>query len=597
LFVPYDDFYYTASPSPVSESSVPALSGAPSPVQVSALSAAPSPVQVQSDATTASTSEITPAPVDSSQVTLQRTGLNHSSTLEEETTGSEMVSTPLSIPGSSNAEATEANQTDLQGAEGEASTRASVTVRKPRLGVLPHFQRKIYPGTVELKAHSKIYLEDKDSEIFSTVQSALTPYLQQEIGKGLQAYNLEVDYSDGEDASDAGVIVTNMNVTVILSVLSEDMDGLIGINSASSTIFLRDFFKGQRLYQFLGQLRRDGVEINEISFLEEEFRSPIFADHVASVSTSGGQKASTSTPEPEKSKVGLIAAICVGMVVVGAVLFTHYGGRLPTGALRVSRKNLGELSHSIRESFSTDRLSQVGMSIRETVSRSSSSDNSSRSSTEKDGDQTRTRTWSGSLRRHPPGGIKAAALQKTPAFSKDLLNKSPSPSTDDQSFSIAGDYDVPDEYDFQATPISKVSAGKHATNRKLRTQEEAPEDEFSMPDDYNTVNEDMSFYSKNVSVKTHRKNKEMASMRSKLNGRRKGNPFDYSPSSRRGNDSTNPFASPTRSGPSSDGLMSQNGQHIDEWSVDSYTTRTTTPSRNRPSRHSPGSQLDMPPLS
>jgi hypothetical protein len=300
---------------------------------------------------------------------------------------------------------------------------------------------------------------------------------------------------------------------------------------------------------------------------------------------------SQQAPEEKKSKVGMLAALFVGMSVVGAVLFAHYKGRLPTGTV----------IDSIRGSFS--------------------SDSGSRSSVEKEVVQPRTRSWSGSFRRHPPGGIKPAAIQKDPAFSENYLSKPtlsgltpPSAGNpvvskatfDDQSYSVAGDYNIPEEYDFKPSPMPDIYSVQE-------NQREEQEDEFSMPEDYSTINEEFSLYSK--SVRTQRKNKNrdtrIRNTRSKPPGRSL-NPFDYpltsSPmtmDSSNGPSTTNTFASPARRGSNSDrASLRMTSPTLDEygdaWSVDSYSTKSPS-LQNAPYRHwnSPNrrSQLDMPPLS
>lgn len=476
----------------------------------------------------------------------------------------------------------------------EASTQTEL----PMLSA-PRVERELFPQPVQLKAHSSIHLQQHDPEFFAETTNLLTPCLKRAYTDHLQAYKLTVEYSDGPDASYAGVIITHMNIRVIISVVTDTIDALKLLTHDSASKVVHECFDGPLMYQYLGALRRQGVEINEIEFQDRPFRSPLFGNTEPSKVVSNGGN-SSSMEEPKESRSGLIATFVVGLVVVGAVLFAHRRGKIPT--IQFPSDRLGRFHSTMRAKFGNKKMGQLSQSIREKLVMSfSSSDESSRTSGDEMGSgsnqtSTRVRTWSGSFRRHPPGGVKPAALQKKPAFSKDFLK---SPRSDDHSFSVGDDYNVPDEYDFQATPMSEMYGGR---NIKAAKEPISPGDEFSMPDDYNTVVEDVSTYSKNTSI---------------LSGVQTGQPRHLQLNSLgqvasvRGQTRKHiPFVSPTRSTPSSaeDLLSPKDHAYLDEWSMNSFTTSsphaTSSADVTPPYRHwndkpkgSPGSKLAMPKLS
>jgi hypothetical protein len=459
----------------------------------------------------------------------------------------------------------------------------------------PTIERTLFPGPVHLKAHSSVDLGEKETEIFEILQFVLTPYFRQTVGPILKKYNLEVEYSPGPDTSNLGVIVTNIDLTCTMVIESASKADLEDISHEIAKGWIQDFFDGPELFGLLGDLRQNGVDVNEIVFLEDEFQSGLFSGNaVAAVTTTGSQNGLSSVQTDSKNRVGLFAALFVGVFVVSTILFVHFRGRS-------SREAMG----SIRGSLSSD-------------SESRSSAPESKSGAPEEAFETRQRTWSGSFRRHPPGGIRPAAIQTHPAFSRNFLKgrqeqgSSPSENPDhtltfhdDQSFSIAGgDYNVPEEYDFKASPIPEAQSPNGSSQRQNGLHDE----EFSMPDDYNTVNDEFSLYSQ--SVKGNRRKLRTSRSRPSPGA----NPFDYgSPSQRRGGGqpSLSPFGSPAGSSrPSPQAIALQmaspaSGPFIDEWSVDSYSTespgskKTPVPYRDWHDAPSPNqrSQLDMPPLS
>jgi hypothetical protein len=472
---------------------------------------------------------------------------------------------------------------------------------------VPKVQRELFPDAIQLKAHSPVHLQEHDPEFFAETTNFLTPCLQRTYTKHLQAYKMTVEYSDGPDATAAGVIVTHMTIKVVISVMTDTIDALKLITHDAASKTLHSCFDGPQMYDFLGSLRREGVQINEIAFLDTPFRSPVFGDNEPVAIVSNGEK-SSPMEEPKDSKAGLIATLSVGMIVVGAVLLAQHKGALP--AVQIPTDRLGHLGDSIRNTATAGkkRIGRVSKAIRGKFNQTSfGSDDAVAGEIDEGGSVSgkRVRTWSGSFRRHPEGGIRPAALQKEPAFSKDFMKDPRSPGNDNNSFSVVGDdYNVPDEYDFQATPVSEMYSGRVSSKQSpQRPASIGDETEFSMPDDYNTVNEDMSIYSRSASV--------MAGLRGSRNGdARLGRlPGNARPTSR---GRPNPFVSPTRSTPSSaSDAQSPKDGYLDEWSMNSFTTSspvaatTESSEASPPYRHwdsgkprdSPGSKLAMPRLS
>lgn len=509
-----------------------------------------------------------------------------------------------------------------QGSYVQDTTRA-----KPSLIGVPKVERELFPDDILLKAHSPVNLKDYDPELFAETTNFLTPCLQRAYTDQLQAYKLTVQYSVGPDASDAGVIVTHMTIHVVISVVTDTIDALKLITHATSSKVVHACFDGPQMYEYLGSLRRGGVQINEVAFLDTPFRSPIFGN-VAAINSNGQN--SNPVAEPEQNRVGLIVTLSVGMVVVAAAFLAHKRGKLP--GVRIPTDRLGHLGSSIRNTATVgkERLGRVSKSLRAKFHhRSFGTDkaHASESNDSSDAPSVRERSWSGSFRRHPPGGVRPAALQKQPAFSKDFLKSPKSPGN--YSISVGDDYNIPDEYDFQATPVSEMYGGRsRATNSRPPPERPTPSsagDEFSMPDDYNTVNEDQSLYSRGglTSAGGTTWQSSRGSGGPPSSGRRPG------ASARRQNPFVGGASSPTPSVPSStasDSMgflptpMRQESSPnnnadgcMDEWSMNSFTTSSphgtsssasdaavSPPYRhwdqNKP-RGSPGSKLAMPRLS
>ena len=467
----------------------------------------------------------------------------------------------------------------------------------------PLVQRELFPDVVQLKAHSSINLKQDSQAIFTQTTKFLTPCLQNAFTNNLHAYKATVEYSNGPDTSNLGVVVTYMNVNVVISVATDTIKELRSLNNKGATKAVHDCFAGPNMYQYLGSLRRQGVQVNEVAFIDTPFKSPIFANSQATNAVKSSQGNSPGRSQGKKSHVGLITSLMVGMVVIGAVFLAYRRRGFPS--VQIPTDRLGHLSSSIRNSLTKDKIGRLSRSIRRKLPYlgQNSDEHGSSTNSEDIGSSsqsgTRERTWSGSFRRHPPGSIKPAALQKKPASSKDYLK---SPRSDDNSFSISGDYNVPDEYDFQATPMSQMYGGRQSM------QQESPssgEDEFSMPEDYNTVHEDMSLYSKNASVLYG------SGFPGEMMSTPGGRSSVRAPRHSSGILPNSFVASPTLSAPSStsDLRSPKDASILNQWSMNSFTTSspaTTTDSPEEPSpyrhwddrpRGSPASKLAMPRLS
>jgi hypothetical protein len=185
----------------------------------------------------------------------------------------------------------------------------------------------------------------------------------------------------------------------------------------------------------------------------------------------------------------------------------------------------------------------------------------------------RERTWSGTFRRFPTGGIKPAAIQKKGAVSSDYLStsssgahssskshlKSVNDSTtvhDDYSFSvIGGDYNVGGDYGLSPRTPNRRS-GTAAKGSPTAGGSPSGREEFSLPETY-----DDSIHSR-----------EEASLYSKWSvphGRQMPTRDTF----------TSPLPSPRRVNPSD---LDSSPHHDDEsragWSMDSYGFSIQSPS-------------------
>lgn len=524
--------------------------------------------------------------------------------------------------------------------------------------LFPTIEHVLYAQPVLLKAHSSFDLSETDPEIFAILQAAMTPYLQTLVGHTLQAYTLEVDYSPGHEGAADDVIVTNLRVMCTLKVVSDSLKSLTMITHQQVGEWMHDFFAGEEALQLLDELRRNNINVNEIVFADQDFKSPV----VDEINGEGGSSSSSSSPndndDGKSGNAGVVIGVTMAIIFVGLVLYLHFTGRLP------SKERLGELGSSLRDSLSSgsrsgshrsestrpfvdeDGLNKEGRGGRgrriwaATIGRlysflsgNGNYDNSGDDDDEEGG--RRRRTFSGTFRRFPTGGLRPAAIQKRPAQSKDYLknadhndsndtskssisqppsssssesggdvgaghegNRKPFSSAmgggsvantmDDYSFSchkdrMGEDYDVDGDYGPSGSPRSPTC---QTSSGRLPTRYRDHGDEFSMPDDYDTVTDDhQSVYSRwSQSVMT------LSSFMPRPNGQRNSSRTKPSSSVRTGGGGSNPNASPASSprrvtpsdiaSPNEYGGPRGGGAAGDEWSLDSFTTGS--PSARRP---------------
>jgi hypothetical protein len=396
----------------------------------------------------------------------------------------------------------------------------------------PTIEHRVYSGPVLLKAHSSTDLSELDPEIFAVLQSVLTPYLQTIVGSTLKAYTLEVDYSPGEDKVAEGTIVTNIQVTCALKVVSDSIESLTAIDHTQVSEWIRDFFAGSELDTFLEALQNNNINVREVVFIDQEFKAggQVIAG-ISSGNEGGGKKPSNTQNNGGGSSTAVIA-ITLTTLAVGAVLFLHFTGRLPS---KEQMHDFGDRS--------LERMHAFGYTLRSSMHKNDRDDDlgdplEDMHKVEEGGRKQRERTWSGTFRRHPEGGIRPAAIQKKPAMSQDYLGDSsskgssssssssssrPQPKNmswkdwksqtevsavyDDYSFSVGGDCGVsnspitPSRSDRRTHPSATSPAGS---------------DEFTMPEEYDTVLEDetASLYSKwshsvNMFPRGHQQNQQV----------------------------------------------------------------------------------------
>lgn len=336
----------------------------------------------------------------------------------------------------------------------------------------PTIHHTVYSGPVHLKAHSETDLGPFDPKIFSVLQSILTPYLQEKLGAALHAYNLEVDYSPGSDTSVGRYdVVTLMEVKVTLKVISDSIESLRFVTSKQASRWIHDFFYGSDRYTLLEALEYEKLPIIDIAFVNQDFKSTFVVSEANSqgFGISRGSDRNSVKPGDSAAMIG----ITLSVLAVGMIFFMHYTGRLP------SKAKIGDFSLNARDSFSK----RVSSSMR----------NLGRKKKRRDDDGIdggrRQRTFSGTFRRFPTGGLQKAAIQKKPAKSgeylKDVASVGSSPSaalpshkgddTDDYSLShYAADYGP-------GTPSRQHSVMMPMTPVGHRS---SSDDEFSMPDSY-----------------------------------------------------------------------------------------------------------------
>ncbi len=336
----------------------------------------------------------------------------------------------------------------------------------------PTIQHVVYSGPIRIKAQSSMDLSTMDPEIFDVVQSILTPFLQQTVGDSLISYNLEIDYAPGRSGMSDNV-VTVMEVKCTFKVVSDSIESFLGTNHAAANKWLHDFFSGPARYnveQLVQALKSNDIPVNDIVFVTENF------DMGNTVSQANSQSFGTnlsSTALNNKNAPSGAAMVVITLSVLSAciLLFMHYTGRLP------SKAEIGEFSLNTRDKTinTLDSLKHRMPATFELLNRKRGRDNN-------EGGGRRRRTFSGTFRRFPTGGLKKAAIQKKPAKSQEYLGDSESTSAklsafEDYSFSkYGGDY-------APSTPSRKSSVPPMTPMSRMSG------DEFSMPSGYESVHE------------------------------------------------------------------------------------------------------------
>jgi hypothetical protein len=405
----------------------------------------------------------------------------------------------------------------------------------------PTIQHTVFSGPILLKAHSNMDLSSKDPEIFAILQSILTPYLQQTMGSTLHAYNLEVDYSPGHGKNVGKYdVVTLMEVDCTFKVISDSIESFRRIDHNQASRWIQDFFSGPELYKLVEALKSDNIPVNDIAFINQEFQTSKTVSEANSQSMKKSPVFKKNTKE--NSSGAAMVGVTLSVLIVGMLFFMHYTGRLP------SKAQIGEFSLNARDSIKQRVPSiKLGMKKRE------------RNDDEIEGGGRRRRTYSGTFRRFPVGGIRKAAIQKKPAKSEQFLGESASDASsagdildhDDYSFShYGGDYGPPTPSQQRSVPMTPVSG---------RT-----EDEFSMPSTYND-----SAHEKQGETILGKVGKTAAYLMSP--GRKQQKPYAVK--------SPIPSRAPRRVTASD--IASPND--VDSWSINSY--ETGSPSQRTPSNH------------
>ncbi|VEU35418.1 unnamed protein product [Pseudo-nitzschia multistriata] len=439
----------------------------------------------------------------------------------------------------------------------------------------PTIQHMVFSGPIHLKAHSPVDVSTMDPEIFAILQSILTPYLQETMGPTLHAYTLEVNYSPGHGKNvGKDVVETLIEVNCAFKVISDSVESFKSINHVQASRWIHDFFAGPEIYKLLEALRTDNIPVNDITFVDQAFQVS------ATVAEANSQMASGRYPvskNNEKSSNGAFIGITLSVVIVGMIFFLHHTGRLP------SKAQVGAFSLTARDSVAkhgaTARhsIAKHSKSARKSIAKCIPSSMKRKESrlgkyTDDEVEGGRRRTYSGTFRRHPPGGLQKAALQKKPARSEEYLGESASTSSssaggaarscrksssftdmleqDDYSFSnFEGDYEP--SICAPSTPSRRTYNG----------------DEASMTD---TLGYDSSAHSRSLLDKVSNTVSQAASLLSPGNSSYKQQDASRSPI---------PSSAPRRV--TAADIASPND--VDNWSIQSYQTKT--PSRRSPSNH------------
>jgi len=303
------------------------------------------------------------------------------------------------------------------------------------------------------------------------------------LGDTLNAYNLEIDYSLAHDKSvRSSDVVTSMEVTCAFKVVSDSVESFKKTDHDQAYWWIHDFFVGPEKNKLVEALGAENIPVNEITFVGQELfsgqESSLKKNVAEANSQSFGKIFVSKKSSNEKSSGGTaLLAISLSVIAVGSFFLLHFTGRLPSKATikqggRNVRNSIKEGSVSVRDSMK-HRMPSMKLGKKKRG--------------DKKGGQKR-RTFSGTFRRHPEGGIRKAAIQKKPAKSEEYLSDSASEAA---SILSSGYEDPMDDDDYTFSNYGK-DYGAPATPSRHSSIPRTPrrnDEEFSMPDDYDSNHE------------------------------------------------------------------------------------------------------------
>mmetsp|Transcript_8800 Transcript_8800/g.21067 ORF Transcript_8800/g.21067 Transcript_8800/m.21067 type:complete len:549 (+) Transcript_8800:71-1717(+) len=391
----------------------------------------------------------------------------------------------------------------------------------------PSVTRDLHPQELKLKAHSSIHLGEKQPEIFASLESVLTPYFQEILGESLVAYDLKVKYSEGEDTDVADIIVTNMLVSCILTVRSNSVEELKFHTHDHANKWFFDFFDGLNVYKFLGQLRDNDIEVGEIVFDDEEFRSPLLNGGGMGGLDIGNISLNADGSAQSGGQAGAIAGAFVGVMVVGGVLAYRYKEKIPWDKIQEksfggssATSSLGSSSEGssskrtamTRLSHGIDKSIEAGKRLSATIQKKLPSKDEVNSKLDvvksnlgpkldvaksKLGFiQERVSMYKNNIHPHgnkmpdaPDSPESAARKNRLSLLDSNPYNPFqdiPKPAPSEGTYSVGGDFGVGEEYD-ASTQRSPTISAYSGYGREIVFNNSSDVEEFSMPDDYNTV--------------------------------------------------------------------------------------------------------------
>lgn len=370
-------------------------------------------------------------------------------------------------------------------------TRNGRKLEGPTLS-FPSITRDLHPEPLELKAHSGFDLKEKEEEIFIAIEEVLTPYLKDVVPSGLIAYDLKVEYSEGEETAAAGIVITNILVTCVVTVRSDSIQSLKALTHEKANLWLIEFFDGSNIYKILGKLDDENIQINEIVFQDDEFRSPLLnggkvISGVKSDRITGGGGSGSTGKSTSSGNGGMIAGAFAGVVIVCSVLLVKYRDRLPWNEVR-------DMSFGGSDSSSGSSSGGSGSGrqfLIKTFGRKSNRNAFRRSAIDAAGRITTAGGAAGGGRRGPPMS-EVIPISANPHNPFDFGE-----SRSERTQSVGGDFDITDDYDFsKKSPsiLSYYSYGTKQANTPRRDPNSSDYDEFSMPDEYNTVTDEYSVH-------------------------------------------------------------------------------------------------------